>query len=404
MTTAVLRWDLAIVGGGLGGAALAKAMAEHGARVLVLERETTFRDRIRGEALAAWGTAEAKALGLYPLLADACGHMLRYWGIYVGGTRVIQRDLFATTTQGDGWFTFFHPTMQEIALAAAAAAGAEVHRGARVRNVTAGAPPTVSYEEDGRTHDVAARLVVGADGRGSRVRGWAGFPVRQDAPRLLFSGILLDGVDAPPDEFHHALAPGAGLTALVFPQRAGRARTYFGFHVDAGIPRLQGGADVARFRELSYRVGIPEAFYARAEPVGPLATFDGADTWVDHPHRDGVVLVGDAAATSDPTWGQGMSLALRDVRVLRDALVADDDWPRAADAYAAEHGRYAAIVRTADGWYRDVFMEMGPEADARRARALPQIVAEPSRVIDVGMSGPEAPHDDATRARFFGEA
>ena len=49
------RYDLITVGGGLGGASLAKAMAEHGARVLVLERETQFKDRVRGEALVSWG-------------------------------------------------------------------------------------------------------------------------------------------------------------------------------------------------------------------------------------------------------------------------------------------------------------------------------------------------------------
>ena len=42
-------YDIITVGGGLGGAALAKAMAEHGARVLVVERETQFKDRVRGE-------------------------------------------------------------------------------------------------------------------------------------------------------------------------------------------------------------------------------------------------------------------------------------------------------------------------------------------------------------------
>ena len=135
------RYDIVTVGGGLGGAAVAKAMADHGARVLVLEREVSFKDRVRGEALAAWGAAEAKTLGLYDLLAERCGHMLRYWSIYAGGQPILKRDLFATTVQGDGWFTFYHPHMQEIVLDAAGAAGAEVRRGVRVRGVTPGAMP-----------------------------------------------------------------------------------------------------------------------------------------------------------------------------------------------------------------------------------------------------------------------
>jgi flavin-dependent dehydrogenase len=50
-----MDYDLITVGGGLAGAALAKALAERGARVLVLERETRFRDRVRGEAMHPWG-------------------------------------------------------------------------------------------------------------------------------------------------------------------------------------------------------------------------------------------------------------------------------------------------------------------------------------------------------------
>jgi flavin-dependent dehydrogenase len=43
-----ITYDLITVGGGLAGAALAGALAERGARVLVLERETKFKDRVRG--------------------------------------------------------------------------------------------------------------------------------------------------------------------------------------------------------------------------------------------------------------------------------------------------------------------------------------------------------------------
>ena len=58
-------YDIITVGGGLGGAALAKAMAEHGARVLVLEREERFRDRIRGEQMSLWGVSETQELGSF---------------------------------------------------------------------------------------------------------------------------------------------------------------------------------------------------------------------------------------------------------------------------------------------------------------------------------------------------
>jgi 2-polyprenyl-6-methoxyphenol hydroxylase-like FAD-dependent oxidoreductase len=44
--------DVVIAGGGLGGAALAKSMAESGARVLVIEHERQFKDRIRGELIS----------------------------------------------------------------------------------------------------------------------------------------------------------------------------------------------------------------------------------------------------------------------------------------------------------------------------------------------------------------
>src|SRR5207245_1348633 len=90
----------------------------------------------------------------------------------------------------------------------------------------------------------------------------------------------------------------------------------------------------------SIAAGAPAEWFDGAEPAGPLACFEGADRWVDHPYRNGVALIGDAAAASDPSFGCGTSLTLRDVRVLRDHLLANDDWNKAAEAYAAEHDRY----------------------------------------------------------------
>jgi 2-polyprenyl-6-methoxyphenol hydroxylase-like FAD-dependent oxidoreductase len=137
--------------------------------------------------------------------------------------------------------------------------------------------------------------------------------------------------------------------------------------------------------------------------AGPLATFDSADSWAEHPYREGVVLVGDAAAANDPSFGEGLSLTLRDVRVLRDRLLETDDWVSAGHAYAAEHDRHYGVIHEVTGWFGDLFLEPGPEADARRARALPLIGQDPTRMPDHIFSGPDLPFDTRTRTRLFGE-
>src|SRR6202041_3631218 len=90
------RCAIVTVGGGLGGCALAKVMAEAGARVLVVERETQFRDRVRGEYIEQWGVAEARKLGIYEMLR-ATGHEIPSIDNYIGGMSVGARDLVPAT-------------------------------------------------------------------------------------------------------------------------------------------------------------------------------------------------------------------------------------------------------------------------------------------------------------------
>jgi 2-polyprenyl-6-methoxyphenol hydroxylase-like FAD-dependent oxidoreductase len=396
-------YDIVTIGGGLGGAALAKAMAERGSRVLVVEREREFRDRVRGEALAPWGVAEAKALGLFDTLADRHGNELTHWRIYAGGQPLTERPFRETTPQKTGWITFYHPSMQELVLDAAEKAGAEVRRGARVVDVKPGARPRVVVDQGGKTEEIEARIVVAADGRGSAARRMAGFESRSDPPKILFAGVLLENLRVDVDRFHHFVNPTIGRMAYLFPQRDGRARSYVGCHKDTLEKRLQGDGGFERYVDEAERTGVPRALFREARIAGPLAMFDGADSWVPHPFKDGVALLGDAAATSDPTWGQGMSTTLRAARVLRDRLSETEDWHAAGHAYAEEHDRTYETVHRADGWFADLFMEIGAEAEERRARALPLLAGDPMRMVDVPSSGPESRCDEAARRRFFGE-
>ena len=61
-------YDLIIVGGGIGGSALAAVLARAGRDVLLLEQTEVFEDRVRGEWIAPWGVVETRRLGLFDTL------------------------------------------------------------------------------------------------------------------------------------------------------------------------------------------------------------------------------------------------------------------------------------------------------------------------------------------------
>jgi 2-polyprenyl-6-methoxyphenol hydroxylase-like FAD-dependent oxidoreductase len=102
-----------------------------------------------------------------------------------------------------------------------------------------------------------------------------------------------------------------------------------------------------------------------ASPAGPCATYPGDDTWCAEPFVDGAVLIGDAAGHNDPIVGQGLSIAMRDARTVRDLVL---DGARTADAFAAygkeRVARMARVRLAADV----VAVAQAEDADNRDAR------------------------------------
>ncbi|MGB0035704.1 MAG: NAD(P)/FAD-dependent oxidoreductase [Candidatus Acidiferrales bacterium] len=392
------RFDLVTVGGGLAASALGKAVAERGAKVLIIEQETRFKDRVRGELLSSWGVAEAKHLGLFEFLVKTCAAEIPWVDLGFG-----PRELPATTICKLPAISYSHPEMQEALLQAAEESGAEVRRGITVKGVETGPSPAVLVASGSHTEKISARLVAAADGRGSAVRKWAGFTSQKNLQPYLFAGVLMSGVAARHDLAWLVFNPGNGMVVGTIPITKDRFRSYLGYSNSANY-RLQGHGSFDLFRsECAKALPLAGDFYAHAEPIGPLASFDGGDSWVEHPYREGVALLGDAAATSDPTFGQGMPFAFRDARTLRDHLLRESDWDRAGHLYAEQHDAAYRNCHAVMGWLRTVFQEQTPEASRIREKALPLIDEDMTRVPDHLFDGPELPADDSVRARFFGE-
>jgi 2-polyprenyl-6-methoxyphenol hydroxylase-like FAD-dependent oxidoreductase len=82
-------YDVAVVGGGIAGAALATAVALDGLKVLLLEHDIRYRDKVRGEYMAPWGVAEVQRLGLEKVLLAAGG---RYVNSVVSYHEVLDPD------------------------------------------------------------------------------------------------------------------------------------------------------------------------------------------------------------------------------------------------------------------------------------------------------------------------
>ena len=112
-----MSYDAIVVGGGLAGSALADQLARSGHRVLVLERETKFKDRVRGENMMPWGVSAAKRLGFLDDLVAARGNMAPHWRNYAMGNALPPRDLRSTTPDGQTMLNMFHPDLQETLIA-----------------------------------------------------------------------------------------------------------------------------------------------------------------------------------------------------------------------------------------------------------------------------------------------
>jgi menaquinone-9 beta-reductase len=410
-----MTYDLIIVGGGIGGSALAIVMARDGRKVLLLEKSEHYEDRVRGEWIAPWGVTETRRLGLYDLLMSAGGHHITDHVTYdeslapaMCEAAPLPLGVFAADVPGP--LCLGHPLHCQTLYDAAAAAGAETLRPVTIDIITLGNAPSVTFFHDGETKTVQAHIVVGAEGRQSEVRAAAAIPLHQDKPHHWFAGLLVENV-RDLDPRRQTIGTEGDFGFLTFPQGNGRVRVYGGYALEEK-GRFHGEDGARRFLEAFRMTCAPQnAALAEGTPAGPLFSYFNNDSWTDEPFSEGCVLIGDAAGWNDPINGLGLSITYRDVRMVSDILkeTPAGQAPNFAP-YAEERAERMRRLRFAGQLQASLDMEFGEAARERRRQYHERKAADPTLGMHgvAIMAGPEAApaeiFTEAHRARVLGLA
>lgn len=335
---------ITVVGAGIGGLAVARALALRGAVVTVLEQAEAIREVGAGIQISPNGAKVLHALGLGAEFA-AAGPRIMAVALHDGetGARVVGLDMARLRPQGE--FRALHRARLISVLAEGArAAGVQIRLLNRIAAVDLSGPHPVVTTEQGA--EIGADLLIGADGLHSPTRA------------------ALNGAVAP--FFTHQIAWRALIPCGDDPGVAevfmGAGRHLVSYPVGQGLRNIVAVEERDRWVEESWSLR-DDALTLRAafadfcpRVQGWLAQVEAPWLWglFRHPvarnwHGRGAVILGDAAHPTLPFMAQGASMALEDAWVLAEMLSAYDDDATALAAYqAARADRCARIVEAAN--------------------------------------------------------
>ena len=350
-----------VLGAGVGGLAVARALALRGASVTVLEQADAIREVGAGVQVSPNGAAVLRALGLQAGL-QACGTRATAIALNDGftGDTVLRMDLAALRPQQA--YHFVHRA-DLIALLAAGARDAGVdlrllHKGTGVN--LDGPRPVVTTTQG----DCEADLLIGADGLHSVTRVALNGPADPFFTRqVAWRALIPCAPDAPPLAEVH-MGPGRHLVS--YPLRGGTLRNIVAVEerntwVEESWSLRDDPMDLRlAFADFAPRV---RGWLDQVQDVWLWGLFRHpvAKVWQRSLPAGGVAILGDAAHPTLPFLAQGASMALEDAWVLADALDGQGgrvgqagqggpDWQGGLAAYqAARIGRTSRVVAAANG-------------------------------------------------------
>jgi 2-polyprenyl-6-methoxyphenol hydroxylase-like FAD-dependent oxidoreductase len=305
-------FDVIVAGAGVGGAAFALALAHaYPLRVLLAERHPGPGKINRGDSLLPAVTAYLEAWHALDRCRAAGARALPKMQVFHHAAGLLMETRLDTLGLRHPYLVLPHPEIERVLTESAVATGrVEVryrHRitrllkdGGRVAGAALAGP-------DGAEEEITAALVVGADGASSTVRAALGVPLPRRPYDHGYFGVEIERPAAYEDAMRVELHPDGGV--LVVPHPSGE--------------RVGLGVLVRAPEEELFRAGPLEAKMAAVRKRSPL--FAGcrpfpqgahlyrlARAHAPRYHARGAALLGDAVHITNPTAGQGMTMAVED--------------------------------------------------------------------------------------------
>jgi 2-polyprenyl-6-methoxyphenol hydroxylase-like FAD-dependent oxidoreductase len=310
-------YDAVIVGASLAGCATAIALGRGGARIALVEKRpdpAAFK-RVCSHFIQASAVPALERLGLLEQIIEAGGvrSTMRAWTRWGWIEAPPAEARQAVNLRRE----LLDPMLRETAAATPGVdlmlgRGAErlMREGDTVRGV-------VVRDQGGAETTLTAQLVVGADGRDSRIAELAAVKTKTSRHGRIAYGAYFDGPPSTPD--------GASSIWMLDPDWGAAFPTDSGLTFYAAMPTKKRLPEFRRDPEaalVSFLDGLPEAPPIRASRLADAVQGKLEMTGkVREPVAPGLALVGDAAMVVDPLFGVGCGWALQSGEWLAESVV-----------------------------------------------------------------------------------
>jgi 2-polyprenyl-6-methoxyphenol hydroxylase-like FAD-dependent oxidoreductase len=344
----IAHHDVAVVGTRAAGSATALLLARLGHDVVVVDRTELPSDTVSTHQIARTGMVALRRWGLLDTVIASGAPALRH--VTFDGDDGVRTYAIKEKSGVDCLVAPRRYVLDTLLADAARQAGATLHMGVSVTEVTAGAggraTGLVGRGHDGEPVEIRARFVVGADGLHSRVARSVGAPtiVDRGSPGAAVYAYFA-GVPWPAIEFITRPRSYAG----VFPTHHGEAAVWICSPTESVRSARRGrSAEEAFSAQLATAAPELSERLREARRTSPIRGMLRAPNQIRRAVGPGWALVGDAACHRDPVTGHGLSDAFRDAELLAVALDAvlcgDIEEPVALAAYERTRRRELADI------------------------------------------------------------